>query len=80
MDASRITFGAGRGCGSLRFSRRRRTTFSTSTIASSTTTPMAIARPPSVIAFNDAPNARSTRIAPSSESGMAVRLTSAVRH
>ena len=42
---------SGRGAASLRFSRSRRTMFSTSITASSTTSPIAIASPPSVMVF-----------------------------
>src|SRR5215470_2166414 len=63
--ASRTISALGR-CSSAsfaRFSRRRLTTFSTSMIASSTSAPMAMAMPPSVIVLIVAPKARSTRIA-----------------
>jgi hypothetical protein len=54
--------GAGLGATAARFSRRRRKTFSTSMIASSTTSPIAIARPPSVSVLIVAPS-RSRRAA-----------------
>ena len=54
-DASSTTRDAGRGSGRWRFSRRRLTMFSTSMTASSTTSPMAMASPPSVIVFNVSP-------------------------
>ena len=60
--------------GLARFSRSRRTTFSTSMIASSTSAPMAIAMPPSVIVLMFAPNARSARTAAASDSGIAVSV------
>ena len=44
-EASNTTAIAGRGSAACRFSRRRRTMFSTSMIASSTTSPSAITRP-----------------------------------
>ena len=61
------------------FSRSRRTTFSTSTIASSTRAPMAIAIPPSVIVLIVASNARRTSTAAARDSGMAVRVIAAAR-
>ena len=61
------------------FSRSRRTTFSTSMIASSTSAPMAIAMPPSVIVLMVAPNARSTSTAAASDSGIAVSVIAAAR-
>ena len=48
-------------------------------IASSTSAPMAIAMPPSVIVLIVAPNARSTRIAAASDSGIAVSVMAAAR-
>jgi len=45
--------------------------FSTSMIASSTTSPSAIARPPSVIVFRMTPNDTSTMIATSGDNGIA---------
>src|SRR5439155_1440916 len=59
--------------------RSRRHAFSTSMMASSTTSPTAIARPPSTITLSVAPAARRTATAASSESGMATTLTSAAR-
>ncbi len=69
----------GSGAASRRFWRRRRAMFSTSMTASSTTSPMAMARPPSVMALRVAPSALSTTIAASSDSGMAVHEIVAVR-
>ena len=79
--ASRTTsrFGRRSDSGLAPFSRSRRTTFSTSMIASSTSAPIAIAIPPSVIVLMDAPKARSTRIAAASESGIAVSVMAAAR-
>ena len=51
-DASRTTSTRGRGLASDAFSRKRRMMFSTSMIASSTSTPIATAKPPSVIALS----------------------------
>lgn len=45
----------GRGLGSWRFSRRRRKTFSTPMIASSTSSPMAMESPPSVMVLMERP-------------------------
>mgnify|MGYP003340467546 CR=1 FL=1 len=78
-DASSTTANSERGLASVRFSRNRRKMFSTSMMASSTTTPMATARPPSVIVFNVTPSRSSAITAASSESGMAVKEISAVR-
>ena len=67
------------GCAAARFSRSRRTMFSTSMIASSTTSPSAITRPASTIVLSVPPRQCSTSAAASSDSGIAVRLMSAVR-
>jgi hypothetical protein len=48
-DASKTTWSEGLGAGRSRFSRSRRKMFSTSMMASSTTAPMAMARPPRVM-------------------------------
>ncbi len=53
--------------------------FSTSMIASSTTSPMAITSPAMTIVLSVAPMAVSTSVAAISDSGIAVRLISAVR-
>ncbi len=53
--------------------------FSTSMIASSTTTPIATAKPPSVIVLMETPNASSTSIAASNESGIETNEMNAVR-
>ena len=65
--------------GLIEFSRSRRTTFSTPMIASSTSAPMAIARPPSVMVLIVASNPRSTSTAAASDSGIAVRVMAAAR-
>ncbi len=62
------------GCAAL--SRRRLATFSISTIASSTSSPTAMARPPSVMASMPYPKSPSISVAPSNESGIAKRLIS----
>ena len=54
--------------------------FSTSMMASSTTTPMATTNPASTMTFKVTPAASSTRTAATSDSGMAIRLMKAVRH
>ena len=53
--------------------------FSTSMIASSTTSPIAITRPARTIVLIVAPTQTSTSVAAISDSGIAVRLISAVR-
>ena len=60
--------------------RNRRTMFSTSMIASSTTTPMATTSPASTITLSVAPARSRTSIAATRDSGMAIRLMKAVRH
>ena len=79
--ASRTTTADGRrsASGLALFSRRRRTTFSTSMIASSTSAPMAIAMPPSVIVLMPTPNARSASTAAASDSGIAVSVMAPAR-
>ena len=81
MLAFRTTASAFRRCstGNATFSRSRRTTFSTSITASSTSAPMAMAMPPSVIVLMVAPNALSVSTAATSESGMAVMVMSVAR-
>ena len=70
--------GAGRGF--CRFSFRRRKMFSTSTTASSTSSPMAIARPPSVMVLIDRPKALKTSTVIRIEIGMAVSEMSGRAH
>ena len=60
--------------------RSRRTMFSMSMIASSTTTPTATANPASTIVLIVDPASSSTIAAVTSDSGIASRLTSAARH
>ena len=79
FDASRTTSRAGRGLSRCAFSRSRRKTFSTSTIASSTSSPMATARPPSVIVLTEMSNALNTSAEMTMESGMAVSVIAVVR-
>jgi hypothetical protein len=56
LEAVAMTSSLGFGFGREAFSLSRRKTFSTSTMASSTTMPMATARPPRVIEFTLMPN------------------------
>ncbi len=79
--ASRTMVAAGSrsASGLARFSRSRLTTFSTSTIASSTRSPTAMAIPPSVIVLMPAPKARSASTAAASDSGIAVSVMALAR-
>jgi len=79
--ASRTMVAAGScsGAGFARFSRNRLTTFSTSMMASSTSAPMAIARPPSVMVLMPMPNARIVNTAAASDNGIAVSVIAAAR-
>ena len=63
----------------MRFSRNRRNTFSTPTIASSTSSPMATAIPPRVIVLIDSPIKSNTMNVVSSDSGIAVSVMIVVR-
>ena len=80
-DARNTTSSADRRSpsGLLRSSRSRRKTFSTSMIASSTSAPMAIVKPPSVIVFSVPPNSDMVRTPTTSERGMATAEMSVVR-
>ncbi|EXI74432.1 MAG: hypothetical protein FAZ92_00318 [Accumulibacter sp.] len=55
FEALTITRSGGSGAGFWRFWRKRRMMFSRSTTASSTSSPMAMASPPSVIVLIDSP-------------------------
>ena len=77
--AERTTAEVGLGVAERRFSRRRRKTFSTSTMASSTNSPIATARPPSVMVLMPRPNHWKTMNVTKSDSGMAVRVMKVVR-
>ena len=77
-DALAITSREGFGAWAVAFSRSRRNTFSTSTMASSTTIPMATARPPSVIALTLMSKKRNTIKVMAKERGIAVRVISVV--
>ncbi len=63
-----------------RASRSRRTMFSTSMIASSTTTPMATTNPASTMTLSVTPAPSRTSMAATRDNGMAMRLMKAVRH
>ena len=65
--------------GRARFSRRRLYTFSTSTMASSTSEPMAMAKPPRLIVLMVSPKALSVRMAATKASGMVTSEMSVVR-
>ena len=80
IEAANTTSRAGRGDAASRFWRRRRRTFSTSMIASSTTSPSAMTRPARTMVLRVPPRAWRTSTAARSESGMARRLMTAVRH
>ena len=67
------------GLSSARFSFRRRNTFSTSTIASSTSAPIATAMPPSVIVLIETSKILNTMAVMARESGIAVRVMTVVR-
>ena len=83
--ASKTTSNAGRGCVARAFCRSLRKIFSTSTIASSTSSPIATAMPPSVMTLIDrlcpdtTPNSRNTRAVIASESGIASSVMNVVR-
>ena len=78
LDALKITAVLGSGVGRWAFCLRRRKTFSTFTIASSTSWPIAMARPPSVIVLMPIPNQLMTSTVATKERGMAVRLMNVV--
>ena len=77
--ACRTTSSTGSGVAAARFCFRRRTMFSTSTTASSTSSPMAIARPPSVMTLSDWPSSLKISTVTASDSGMAISEISVVR-
>ena len=78
-EASSTTWKAGRGSASNRFWRRRRTMFSTSMIASSTTSPTAMTRPASTMVLMVPPLQCSTSAAAMRDIGIAETLINAVR-
>ena len=69
----------GSGFGDSRFRRNRRNTFSTSMIASSTTSPMAMARPPIVMELRLTPNHFNTITPANSDVGIARKLMNDAR-
>ena len=77
-DAAAITSSTGRRSAATAFSRNLRHTFSTSTIASSTTIPIATANPPSVIEFTLTPATRNTSSVTANDSGIAVSVITVV--
>ena len=76
VQASGLLFAAGTAAP---LSLKRRQTFSTSTIASSTTMPMATASPPSVIEFTLTPKALKVKIVTAKDSGIAISVMKVVR-
>ena len=78
-DAAAITASAVWGLPVSRFCRSRRKTFSTSTTASSTSSPMAMAIPPSVMVLIDRPKYLNTRIVIVMAIGIAVIEMKVVR-
>ena len=78
-EARAITSIFGSGSSAEAFSRRRRKTFSTSTMASSTTIPIATARPPRVMEFTDMSSRSKIRIVMPRDKGMAVRVITVTR-
>ena len=79
LDAVKTTSRTDSGRARCWFSRRRRKTFSTPTIASSTNSPMATAMPPRVIVLSDRPNQLNTSAVVSNDNGMAVSVIAVVR-
>ena len=79
VEASRTTFIGSIGLPAARLRRSRRVMFSTSMMASSTTSPSAITSPAMTIVFSVRPSAEMTTTAATSDSGMAVKLMNAVR-
>ena len=79
--ASKMTCTRGRrsASGSAPFSRRRRKMFSTSMIASSTSSPIATASPPSVMTLIERSKAQRVRSEAASESGSAVSVMTVAR-
>ncbi len=77
--ARRTTCSSGSGRAAARLTRSRRRMFSTSTTASSTSSPIAMASPPSVMTLIDWPSHCRTSTATASDSGIAVSVISVVR-
>ena len=80
IDAEKTTSRLGRGFAASPFWRSRRRTFSTSMMASSTTSPRAMTRPARTMVLRVPPRHCRTSTAARRESGMARRLMTAVRH
>ena len=78
-DAFAMTESRAWGFSKAAFSRNRRNTFSTSTIASSTTIPMATASPPRVMEFTLMSKPKNTSIVMPKDIGMAVSVMRVVR-
>jgi hypothetical protein len=79
MLASATTRRADRGCAALRSSRMRRKMFSTPTTASSTSSPMAMARPPKVMVLMERPANQNTIAVTNTDIGIATSEMSVVR-
>ena len=79
VDPAATTTNGVRGSPASRFIRSRRKTFSTSTTASSTSSPMAMARPPSVMVLIDSPKYLKTSAVIRIEIGIAVSEINVVR-
>ena len=77
--ALRTTSSTRSGFPAARFCLSRRRMFSTSTTASSTSSPIAMARPPSVITLIDCPSSWNTSAVTASESGIATSEITVVR-
>ena len=77
--ALRTTSRTGSRSRAARFCFSRRRMFSTSTTASSTSSPIAIASPPSVITLIDCPSHWNTSAVTASDSGIAVSEITVVR-
>ena len=78
-EADTTTSNTLRGEPSARFSRNLRKMFSTSTTASSTSSPMAMASPPKVIVLIEKPSSQNTTAVARIETGIAVSEIRVVR-
>ena len=79
MLASATTCSVGRGRSAARFSRIRRRMFSTPTTASSTSSPIAIARPPKVMVLMESPAIQNTMAVTNTDIGIATSEIIVVR-
>ena len=79
LEARNTTASTLRGLPAATFSFSRRKTFSTSTMASSTSAPMATAMPPSVIVLIETSKIEKTMAVMASDSGIAVSVMTVVR-